>query len=890
MQIVGRPGIEELLERSHELSGLADHLADVVEQTHGRVVVVRGEAGIGKTALLRRFCADHGTSARVLWASCDPLFTPRPLGPLLDLARLTEGELQARIEAGAKPHDVSAALLRELASGGPSVLVLEDLHWADEATLDVLRLLTRRVDSVPVLLVATYRDEQLHRTHPLRIVLGELPSREQVTRMELTGLSLQSVAALADTSAVDAEELYARTGGNPFFVTEALAAETELVPETVRDAVLARAARLSESARALLDAVAVVPQRVEVWLLEALAEAALDALDECLGSGILRSEADGVAFRHELARLAIEDSLAPDQAVVLHRRALVALADPAITAPDFARLAHHAEAAGNAQAVLRFAPAAAEQAAALGAPREAQNQYARALRFDDGLADEPRVELLKRYADMGYLTDMREDALEALDEALRIHRAAGDLVEQGDTLRLRSRLLTCMGRTAEAPASGHQAVLVLEQAPPGRELARTYAALSHVSMLVDEFQETIEWGTRAIRLAEQVADTEALVSALDNVGSMELMRGVEAGREKLDRSLRLAEQAGLDPDVGRAYINLVAAYGRRGDWSSADPFIAAGIEYCRERGLEAWLRCLLSARAESELARGRWDDAAATATSILQAPRDSVVGPVSDALTVLGRVRARRGDPEYWPLLDEAKAIADEVGDLQFIAAIAAARAEAAWLEGDHEAVASETEHAYRLAVELAQPSFAGELGSWRRRAGLRIEPDVEMNEVYQLQVTGNWDRAARLWHERGCPYESALALADSDDARVLHRSLEQLHELGARPAAAIVARRLRRLGQRGLPTGPRPRTRENPAGLTQRQLEVLELIAQGLRNADIARRLVVSEKTVGHHVSAILSKLGARTRGEAAAEAARLGITSPAPVSRRAGAGRAAS
>ncbi|HEX3975588.1 MAG TPA: AAA family ATPase [Solirubrobacteraceae bacterium] len=864
----------ELLERSGQLGELTDRLADVIGTPRGWVILVRGEAGIGKTALLHGFRGSLNRAVRVLWAACDPLFTPRPLGPLLDVARSVGGELRAQLDRGAKPHDVAAALMSELEAPAPTVLILEDLHWADEATLDVVRLVSQRVRSLPVLLVVTYRDEQVHRSHPLRIVLGELAGGDRVRRVELRGLSRASVAALAEGSTVDPDLLYDRTSGNPFFVTEALAADTDGVPGTVRDAVLARAARLSAPARATLDAVAVVPQRTEVWLLEALVAGTLDALEECLSSGMLRGDEGGIAFRHELARLAIQESLAPDRAVALHRRALAALADPNMGSPDLARLAHHAEAAADAPAVLRYAPAAAEHASAVGSPREAQEQYGRALRFAQGLRPELRADLLERFGDAAYLTDMREEGVQALTDALSVHRARGDLRRQGIALRLKSRLLTCMGRTAEAKAAAVEAIGLLEQCAPGADLARAYSALSHTCMLADDTDETLLWGERAIALAERVGDTEALVNALNNVGTNELNRGLAAGRVKLERSLALARQAALGPDAGRAYINLVGALARHREWAQADQYLDPGIEYCREHGLEAWLKCLVAGKASARLAQGCWDDAAELAASILDGPHDSVVGPRHDALLVLALVRARRGDPQVWPLLDEAQAITDDVGDLQFLAPTAAARAEALWLEGRSDAVAAETQRALDLALALSEPGFAGELALWRRRAGLLTEPPPGVDELYREQLSGDWSRAADAWREHGCVYEAALALADSDDTAALRRALDHLQELGARPAAAIAARRLRELGEHGLPRGPRPQTRENPAGLTARQLQVLPLLAEGLRNAEIAQRLVVSPKTVDHHVSAILGKLGVHSRGEAVAEAGRLGLT----------------
>ena len=483
----------------------------------------------------------------------------------------------------------------------------------------------------------------------------------------------------------------------------------------------------------MLDAVAVVPQRTEVWLLDALAGGAPDALEECLSSGIVRAEDAGIAFRHELARLTIEESLAPDRAVALHRAALAALADPGNGAPDLARLAHHAEAAADAAAVLRYAPAAAAHAAAVGAPREAQAQYGRALRFAQGLAPEQHADLLERFGDAAYLTDMREEGVQALSDAISIHRARGDLRRQGGALRLRSRLLTCMGRTADARAAAVEAIDLLEQCAPGPSWPEPTAALSHAGMLADDSEDTIRWGERAIALAERVGDVEALVNALNNVGHHELARGHAGGQG----------QAGAQPRAGPAGRTGTGRgtclhQPRRGSSSPRasgrrpSSYLEPGIEYCREHGLEAWLKCLVAGKAGARLAQGDWDGAAELATSILDGPQDSVVGPRHDALVVLARVRARRGDPQYWPLLDEARTIADEVGDLQFVAAAAAARAEAMWLEGRPDAIVAETQDAFDLALRLGEPCVPGRARLWRRRAGALGERRPESAEFYR--------------------------------------------------------------------------------------------------------------------------------------------------------------
>ena len=835
-------------------------------------MVVGGEAGVGKTALLRAFCAAQGAAVRILWGVCEPLQTPRPLGPFLDVAQMTGGELAERVAGGARPHEVAVALLQELRGARPTVLVLEDLHRADEATLDVMTLLATRIGSAPALVLASYRDDERDRPGQLRHFLGELVRRP--ARLKVEPLSQAGVAALARARGVNAEELYRRTGGNPFFVAEVLATAGEEIPETVRDAVLARTARLSEPARRLLEAVAVVPGDVDVWLLELLAGELMDRVDECVCTGVLSSGRAHVAFRHELARLAVEEAIPPHRRLALHRAALAALAgrdgDPAL-------LAHHADAAGDTEGVLRWAPQAAERAARAGAHREAAEQYARALRFADGQDIQMRAELLQGRADECYMTAQFDAAIAAQQEALQCHRRRGDPRGEGNSLRSLSRLLFFAGRTAEAEPMALEAVELLERVPPGHELAMAYGNVSQRRMVLDDAEAAAMWGQRALGLARRLGDTEALVYALTNLGAAEFHASPDAGRRTLERALALAQRHGLEEYAGRAFLQLALCPAHERSFAQADDYLAAGLAYCSERGLDTWALYLLALRARLELALGRWEAAADSAALVLHDPRSAPVAR-SWALTTRGLIRARRGDAEASGPLEQAHTLVRSTGELERIGLVAAARAEAAWLRGDTAAVKPLTDEALSLALQRRMPWAVGELAYWRWQAGARDEiPAGATAEPYRLSMADDAAGAAERWRMIGCPYEAALALAESGDAAAVREAIDELQQLGARPAAALIARRVRARGIRGLPRGPRPRTRENPAGLTGRELDVLSLLALGLRNGQIAERLVVSERTVDHHVSAILRKLGVRTRGEAGAEAVRLGLAGPA-------------
>lgn len=329
----------ELLERDAPLAAL-DGLVDAAATGDGAVVILAGEAGIGKTSLVRAFCARHERDADVWWGACDALSTPRPL---YDIARSAGAELAALMASEADRYERFGGFLDALTTTPrPVIAVIEDAHWADDATRDLIVFVSRRITGTHAVLVITYRDDEVGTDHPLRSVLG-IASSPSVHRLHLPPLSADAVAELAAGHDADARRIHQITGGNPFFVTEVLASPSDSTPETVKDAVLARAARLSTTARATLDAVAVVPDRAEVSLVQAIAGDD-PAIDECEQHGILRTDGRWVGFRHELARLAVEQSIPAARASGMHARALAHLAVQPRS--DLARLAHHAEGRG----------------------------------------------------------------------------------------------------------------------------------------------------------------------------------------------------------------------------------------------------------------------------------------------------------------------------------------------------------------------------------------------------------------------------------------------------------------------------------------------------------------------------------------------------------------
>jgi ATP/maltotriose-dependent transcriptional regulator MalT len=857
----GPPGWRPLVERDGALETLHVHLHAAA--TAGHVVLLAGEAGIGKTSVLR---AVARAAPAVWWGECDALQTPQALSPLLDIARQNDTRFAATL-AGPRAALFEAVLDELRLAAGPILVVFEDAHWADEATLDLIKFLGRRIARTRALLVVSYRDDEVSLSHPLRRVIGELPV-DRHTRVQLDRLTPAGVDALARQALRSPAGLFEATGGNPFFLTELLRHPASTVPATVQDLVLARFARLHPPAQDIVRMVSIVPGRLEHRLLQLLLDPDLRDLEACLDSGLLLAEGTTLRFRHELARVAVESALPVPIAQALHRRMLDALVTASTASTE--RLAHHAALAGDAQAVRAYAPLAAEEARRRGATREAARHLRNALLH--GEAGTPlRIRWLEAYALDSTDVDWHDEALAARHELDALYRASGDVAAQGLNLSRLALLHVYMMRNAEADAASERAIELLESLPPGADLATAYGVQASLCMLNRDCEESVAWSEKSIGLARSRGDTRRLILSMSTGGTALMFSDYEAGCTRMLHALALAREHDMPVAVANALLNLGSASGELMHLREAEQWLGEAIAYAAEHELDRSRRYSSAWLALCELYRGRWDAAADRADRIASAPDQGTIARVM-ALVALGRVRQRRGDPGAGEALAEALELASPTGSLQRIGPVRAARAEAAHARGDLDAAAAEALAALALAQRKRHPWFIGELAFWCWRAGRLDAVPAHCAEPFALQIGGDWHGAAAAWEQLSCPYEQARALADGEEP-AQQRALEIFEALGARPAADALRKRMQSAGVRGIPRGSRPSTRAHPHGLTTRELEVLLLLCRGLRNAEIAAQLCRSVRTVDHHLASVFAKLGVNSRVAAIRAAHRAGL-----------------
>jgi DNA-binding CsgD family transcriptional regulator/tetratricopeptide (TPR) repeat protein len=856
-----------IIEREEELAALAASIAEA-KVGDGSVVLISGEAGIGKSSLVRAIAPVLPAEARVLVGYCDDLATPRVLGPLRDLMGHVGHALTQALESGDQGR-VSDSLRAELDwPEHPTVLVVEDAHWADEATLDVLRFLVRRIASLPAVLVITYRDGELTRSHPLQQVLGLAAGTPRLRRLRPARLSPDGVRRLGAGRDLDAAQVFAVTSGNPFFVTEVLASgDVGEVPRSVAEAVEARLADLDGPTRDAVEQLAVVPSAAERWLVDAVVPGGLAALAPAEQRGVLTVAPTRVAFPHELARRAVEDAMPTARRVVCNQAVLAALLARADEV-DLSRILHHAGQAGAEDVVVRHGPAAAREAAAAGAHREAVAHYRLVLDHRPVFPPGEQANLLEAYAVECYTVGLADLAVQAQEDAVAVRRTLGAAPALGLALRWLSRMRWWAGDRAGAEVSGAEAIEVLEGAADDRALTFALSNQSQLHMLAGRRADCVAVGRRAIGMARELGDAGLLSHALNNVGTALIDLGDPDGQPLLDESLAVALDAGEVEHACRAYVNLAWKLLDQLEFAKAERLLDDAVELADESEFHAFRAYLRVTRALVYLALGRWDDADAEAAVVA----DTQLLTRCPALIVQGLVRARRGQEDGRPLLDEAWDIAVRLGEAQRTGPAGAALLEAAWLRGDPAPAVATVAPSYEDICEYGRPAAAAELAYRMRAAGVDVAVRGT-DHPFALLAAGRWREAATAWDAAGCRYEGAVARAGSSEPDDLLVALSTLDALGAEPMARRVRQRLRELGVTHVPRGPAASTRDNPAGLTNRQTDVVRLVADGLTNAEIAARLILSVRTVDTHVAAILDKLGARTRREAVTRAAALGL-----------------
>ena len=825
----------------------------------GRVVSIEGEAGIGKTSLVLSFAEARRNDARVHIGSCEHLATPEPLGPLRDIARESQGRFALSMTGQLAAFE---ALLRLLGSGrGPGLLVIEDIHWADDATLDLLRYLGRRIRAAPILVVVTFRNDEGDSRSRLASLWADMP-RDHRERIELRPLTLDAVSTLAQGTDCGARDVFEASGGNPFHVTEYLATPGVAVPSSVQEATLARAAALSPRGRRTLDCAAIFPRQIDEETLRLLADDADHAgVEECLRIGMLSARGGALSFRHELARRAVENAISP-----LRRRELHAAALAELKGRDedrAAEAAHHAEQAGAFEDLVRHSVRAANRAAALGAHRDALAHLTKALTHGSGMSDGVRAELLERQAELGEQCGTFDTALPAVEEAIAMHRRAGDLLRLGNALRISARLNWQIGQTSVAEQRAQEALDVMSGHTDTWQYAMALSAQAQLDSLADRIELAIARGTDAMARAERLGRSDIYLHALTNVATARCGVDVDEGMADLRLAIAEARRRNELEFLPRLYTNLtyVMTHARR--YQGLFDRFQEGLEIAVARDnapIEAYVR---GSRATALLDLGRSDEAITEAELVAFGPYPQGVARFN-ALVTLSRAQVRVGLPDGGTL-EQARALPTAQRDIMRLAPIAIADAEALWLgqrrpgaldrlRAVHARLLQQRSLAWALADVALWLHILGDEVTIPAAAAGRISP------AHRAHIDGDWREAAQAWGETGCLFEQAIALSTGDDA-AQREALAQFDRIGAAPAAQRLRRTMREGGARSVPSGPRTARRNDPAGLTPRQNQVLRLLAEGLSNTEIAERLHTSAKTAEHHVGAILAVLEAPSR-----------------------------
>ncbi|HEY6625741.1 MAG TPA: response regulator transcription factor, partial [Ignavibacteriaceae bacterium] len=516
------------------------------------------------------------------------------------------------------------------------------------------------------------------------------------------------------------------------------------------------------------------------------------------------------------------------------------------------------------EVIFKYAPLAAKQAARLGAHEQALKHYMTAIQFSEHLSADEQLDILEGYAHECYLTARIEEGIQSCKSAIEILKDHHDPLREGENYRRLSRLLWYYGKDKIGEEYILKAIETLEKFPPGKQLAMSYSNYSQIYMLREKTDMAVMWGEKGVTLARALNNIEIEAHALNNIGAAKMFASDDSGEKYLKKSLELSLQNDLHEHVCRANVNLGTASMYRRNLTEADTFFSAAVDYANEKDIKLASLCVAGEAAQIKLHMGNWDEAFEISYEVYA----DTNAPVMDKLmpiTIIGLIRARRNDPGAFQLLDEANEMVYDTGELMKLVKLKAARAEAFWLKNELQNNIEELNTAYNLVKYSNNPWAIGEIAFWLWKGGMLSEIPECITEPFLLQINGNWSAAAEIWEKLKCPYEQALALSDGNE-QAMKKAVEIFEKLGASAASQLIKQKMRKSGIKNIPKGPRQSTKENPSGLTGRQMEILDLVASGLSNSEIGNKLYISNRTVENHISTIFSKLNIHTRTEAAA------------------------
>jgi len=863
----------ELIERDESLSSLHSGFKKIASGEEGHCFFIIGEPGIGKTSLVKTFLSEVGNDCLKYMVACDSLFTPPLLAPLYDLAFQMKKDWANKIASVSSRAELFSMFMEELGNKErPVVLVLEDIHWADEATIDFVKFFARRISRMKCLFIITCRDDEVSQQNALRIILGDL-SHDTFSRIQLIPLSRQAVYQLADEKGFDAGDVYSISGGNPFYVNEILASYSPGVPENIKDAILSVYNQQEEAVKKVLQILSVIPEGLEVNRFAIIKVSGDKAMDHCFALKILVLKNDKIIFKHELYRRTIESSLSPLKRISLNKKLLDLLLSAFEEAGEIERIVHYAKNANEKKLVVKYAPLAARKAASVGAHRQAAKLCLTAIEYSEGNDMNQLVELYEAYAYECYLTSKIADAIIYQEKVLSFWQKKNELEKTGNSLRFLSRLWWFEGNYDKAMSFGKQAIEMLCNQPSSKAKAMAYSNMSNLKMTLNLSDECIFWGEKAIAIARELNDEEIIAYNLSVMGTSLMVQepSMQKGLELLQESLDIALKNSYPERIAYAYNEMGSNGVTIKDYPFAKKMLDEGIRYCEENDIYSLKLYMLKWKARAHLETGNWNEAYQLAEMLV---KNQTVLPVIKigALTVIGTIMIRRGDANALPLLLEAKAMALATGELLRIVPVFMALLEYEWITGKIFIEPEILDHTISDFTRSANFSKNSRFYFWLRKARKEHLQAKGSYNGYDVSNATIAKEEALLWEKLGCPYEQAIILSEGndDDKR---RALSTLKQLGADAVCDKIKMEMRASGIKSIPRGLRESTMKNPAKLTNRELDVLQLLQQSVHNKEIAETLFISAKTVDHHISSILFKLDVKSRGKAVNEALRLGI-----------------